>query len=167
MVRGLEDEYTVIAMHLKYLLQEALLLLPSADNCMSAFVFRQNHHGAALPCGIFRMKIRRAFSVSTTLNQAKPKSGSIVDKYQTVSVNCKCGERLFRYKKKNGTKSQLVKLFVDRISEDCVGLMGNEKDITEQKWECPKCQTSFARPALIRGRPALKLIGGKTRMTKK
>ena len=41
--------------------------------------------------------------------QAKPKRGSVVDSYQTVSVNCaKCGERLFRYKKKNGTKSKEI-----------------------------------------------------------
>ena len=40
---------------------------------------------------------------------ARPKSGSVVDSYQTVSVNCNsCRSRLFRYKKKNGTKSNLI-----------------------------------------------------------
>lgn len=41
--------------------------------------------------------------------EARPKSGSVVDSYQTVSVNCNsCRSRLFRYKKKNGTKSNLI-----------------------------------------------------------
>jgi hypothetical protein len=117
---------------------------------------------------------------SSSLHQAKPKSGSIVDSYQTVSVNCsKCGTKLFRYKKKNGTKSNLVKLYKERIIEDYHGLL--QEDTNEQRqqqqqqdnnnnnndWECPTCQTSFARPAIIHGRPALKLVGGKTRMTKK
>jgi len=40
---------------------------------------------------------------------ARPKSGSVVESYQTVSVNCNsCRSRLFRYKKKNGTKSNLI-----------------------------------------------------------
>jgi hypothetical protein len=37
----------------------------------------------------------------------------------------------------------------------------------DHKWSCPNCGNNFGRSALIHGRPALKLIGGKTRMTKK
>ena len=104
--------------------------------------------------------------------QAKPKRGSVVDSYQTVSVNCaKCGERLFRYKKKNGTKSNLVKCYVERISEDSAGILEAQESSglsnEEFPWECPKCETKFARPSLIHGRPALKIVGGKVRMTKK
>lgn len=104
---------------------------------------------------------------------AKPKRGSVVDSYQTVSVNCeKCGERLFRYKKKNGTKSNLIKCYVERICEDSAGLLAsNEKEISKEQqgllWHCPSCNTNFARSALIHGRPALKLVGGKVRMSKK
>ena len=112
---------------------------------------------------------------------AKPKSGSVVDSYQTVSVNCSsCRHRLFRYKKKNGTKSNLIKCYVQRIvhnqeqSDD--GEAGTleeqlsrfeELSATDHQWSCPNCGTKFARSALIHGRPALKLVGGKTRMTKK
>eukprot|EP00978_Attheya_sp_CCMP212_P010022 scaffold24007_cov49-Attheya_sp.AAC.1 len=96
---------------------------------------------------------------------ASPKRGSVVDSYQTVSVNCsKCQTRLFRYKKKNGTKSNLIKCYVERIVEE------EDRDITsnqDDKFHCPKCQTNYARSAMIRGRPALKLVGGKVRMTKK
>ena len=118
---------------------------------------------------------------------AKPQRGRVVDSYQTVSVNCaKCGLRLFRYKKKNGTKSNLIKCYVERIVEDCENLLSNsnnnEEDTTtitttttpsEQEmdavttYSCPSCDTTFARSTLIRGLPALKLVGGKTRMTKK
>ena len=174
---------------------------------------------------------------SPVLLLAKPKkAGSTVDSYQTVSVNCsKCQERLFRYKKKNGTKSNLVKCYVERICEDSAGVLAlaaskqqkqvvassttpdsdtkeinNRSNTTAKKdrkrnrnndnianskapttrnrdhneepnavvmvptqldpgysWECPSCHTQFARSSVIHGRPALKMVGGKIRMTKK
>lgn len=102
----------------------------------------------------------------------KPKSGSVVDSYQSVSVNCKkCKTKLFRYKKKNGTKSNLIKCYVERISEDCQNLVAERQGIANgndgNDWICPKCGTKFGRDALIHGRPAIKLVGGKTQMTKK
>ena len=118
--------------------------------------------------------------VSTTIPlYAKPKSGSIVDSYQTVSVNCsKCRTRLFRYKKKNGTKSNLIKCYIERISEDTAGIVesidgadGSREDdgkaLEGQEWSCPDCGQRFGRRTLIHGRPAIKLVGGKVRMTKK
>lgn len=115
---------------------------------------------------------KRTFQSKSIRLQAKPKRGGVVDSYQTVSVNCsKCGERLFRYKKKNGTKSNLVKCYIERISEDSAGLLkAQEKSGMSNEnfdWSCPNCNTNFARPSLIHGRPALKMIGGKVRMTKK
>lgn len=132
---------------------------------------------------------------SATRLLAKPKRGSVVESYRTVSVNCaKCRERLFRYKKKNGTKSNLIKCYVERIAEDSAGLLaqassdlasssssdsgGDVRTGTEAlaaldelphdyEWKCPSCQTQFARSAQIHGLPALKLVGGKVTMTKK
>ena len=113
---------------------------------------------------------------------AKPKSGSVVDSYQTVSVNCsKCRTRLFRYKKKNGTKSNLIKCYIERISEDSAGLLetmslmsdgdgedeGGAEALEGQEWSCPDCGQRFGRRTLIHGRPAIKLVGGKVQMTKK
>ena len=101
---------------------------------------------------------------------AAPKRGSIVDSYQTVSVNCsKCTTRIFRYKKKNGTKSNLIKCYIERIAEDCVGALQKLQESGDEQGElrCPKCDTRLARRTLIRGRPALKFAGGKIRMTKK
>lgn len=110
----------------------------------------------------------RSIITSTSICMAKPKSGSIVDSYQAVSVNCKkCRLRLFRYRKKNGTKSNLIKCYVERISEDCVNLVANKSKSDDNEWFCPKCDTRFGRDAMIHGRPAIKLVGGKTTMTKK
>lgn len=104
---------------------------------------------------------------------AQPKRGSAVEHYQTVSVLCQsCGERLFRYKKKNGTKSNLVKCYQERIVEDCANVLqlqetsGQGFEEYSDHWKCPTCQTHFARSAMIHGRPALKMIGGKVRMAK-
>jgi len=115
------------------------------------------------------LKGRRKFH-ATYLNAA-PKRGSIVDSYQTVTVRCNsCKEKLFRYKKKNGTKSSLVKCYLERICEDPNNLLEQveaAQALTDLKWNCPNCGVTFARNAVIHGRPALKLVGGKTRMTKK
>ena len=118
------------------------------------------------------MAMRKYHTSPWTLH-AKPKQGSVVDSYQTVSVNCaKCRGRLFRYKKKNGTKSNLVKCYIERITEDSVGLLAKQQETDslvgpeDFAWECPNCQTRFARSSLIHGQPALKLVGGKVRMTK-
>ena len=113
------------------------------------------------------------FSHSAVVMGAKPKQGAVVDSYRTISVNCsKCGQRLFRYKKKNGTKSNLVKCYVERIVEDSAGVLDGQKYSDQAReessaWECPSCNNEFARSAQIHGRPALKIIGGKIRMTKK
>lgn len=57
--------------------------------------------------------------------------------------------RFFRYKK--GGKGSLVKCYRERIVEDH----------TDGKFECPGCGQEFARPAMIHGKPAFKMIGGK------
>ena len=87
------------------------------------------------------------------------------ENFQTMSVVCtKCRRPLFRYKKKNGLKSNLVKCYVERITEDPHSILTTQEGATEL--QCPNCGSTFARPALIHGRPALKMAGGKVRMTK-
>ena len=131
----------------------------------SSFTFVGRHHHRAK---------RRQFH-SCSLLQAKPKRGNAVESYQTVAVNCNaCRTRLFRYKKKNGTKSNLIKCFVERVVVDS----NDEGERMEEQisqhagdesydWKCTNCDATFGRSAMIRGLPAMKLIGGKTRMTKK
>ncbi|KAL3905849.1 MAG: hypothetical protein SGPRY_010768 [Prymnesium sp.] len=94
-----------------------------------------------------------------------------IDSFRTVGVSCsKCGQLLFRYKKKNGMKSNLVKCYIERICADSAGLLAAAEEEAHKdapaEWRCPSCNTQFARDALIHGRPALKMIGGKVRMIK-
>jgi hypothetical protein len=80
---------------------------------------------------------------------------------------------IFRYKKKNGTKSGLVKCYIERVVEDCAFLLRDQynhmirDELREQTFFCPKCRTTIARYAMVRGLPALKWVGGKIRMAKK
>jgi hypothetical protein len=96
---------------------------------------------------------------------AKPRTKG-VDSYQTVSVACaKCDQLLFKYKKKNGLKSNLIKCYVERIVSDPNNLLESWEDRAVEL-ACPHCHSGFARDARIHGRPALKMVGGKVRMRK-
>ena len=87
-----------------------------------------------------------------------------IESYQTVTVACaKCDLELFRYKKKNGLKSSLIKCYVERIVGDPHELLVARQD---SEMQCPSCGSTFARDSLIHGRPALKMAGGKVRMRK-
>lgn len=81
---------------------------------------------------------------------AKPnKKGPV----RTVDISCaKCKTPLFKYRK--GGKGALVKCFVERIVHD----------YTTTPCECPGCDQMFARQTMIRGTPALKMVGGKVHM---
>ena len=68
---------------------------------------------------------------------------------RSVKVFCKCKTQLYVYKK--GGKGSLVKCFVERIAQD----------FTTEECVCPSCNAQFARPTMIRGKPAFKIIGGK------
>ena len=69
---------------------------------------------------------------------------------KTVDIFCsQCKTQLSKYRK--GGKGALVKCFVERISQD----------FTNDTGIGPDCQRPFARQTMIRGTPALKIIGGK------
>jgi len=72
------------------------------------------------------------------------------DPITTVNIYCKkCSYQLLKYRK--GGKGALVKCFIQRIAAD----------FTTDRGVCPKCGSHFARQTMIRGTPALKMIGGK------
>ena len=100
---------------------------------------------------------------------AAPKRGAIVDSYRSVDISCsKCAQFLFKYKKKNGTKSQLVKMYIERIVADPHSLLEVQREDQapqSPKCICPKCTANFGRPATIKGRPAIKVIGNRIRMS--
>lgn len=69
---------------------------------------------------------------------------------KTVDIYCSnCNSQLFKYHKAG--KGALLKCFKERIS----------KDYTTTLCICPNCEKQFAREMIIRGTPALKMIGGK------
>jgi hypothetical protein len=69
---------------------------------------------------------------------------------KTVDIFCSsCNTQLLKYRK--GGKGSLVKCFKERISQD----------FTTSSCVCPNCEKTFARDQLIKGTPALKIIGGK------
>ncbi len=69
---------------------------------------------------------------------------------RTIAVLCaRCGALLYRYRK--GGTGGLVKCLPERIAEDR----------TKGDMRCPGCGQEFARPRMIGGRPAHKIIGGK------
>lgn len=69
---------------------------------------------------------------------------------RTVDIFCgQCKAQLYTYRK--GGKGALVKCFIERISQD----------FTSEPCICPKCSRPFARPTIIRGTAAYKMIGGK------
>ncbi|MGR2767073.1 hypothetical protein ACUYOF_06005 [Photobacterium ganghwense] len=72
---------------------------------------------------------------------------------KTVDIFCAgCRTQLFKYRKDG--KGALVKCFKERIV----------KDFTVEEGVCPQCGVHFARDTLIRGAPALKMVGGKVSM---
>ncbi len=72
-----------------------------------------------------------------------------------LTIECKCGYKLFRYFKSG--KGKIIKCFLKRMEDDFVGLEGCE---THSKPVCPQCQRVLGIIMMIRGEPALKLNQG-------
>lgn len=69
---------------------------------------------------------------------------------RTIRIRCAaCRELLYEYYK--GGTGHLVKCFVERI----------KADYTAGDLKCHNCGVDFAREAMIRGKPAHKIIQGK------
>lgn len=119
----------------------------------------------AIPTSLSR---HRGFHASPPLFAA-PKRGSIVDSYRTIGVSCSsCRAPLFKYKKKNGTKSSLVKMYIERIVDDPHGIleskMREDESAESRGYFCNVCDKQFGRAAQIKGLPAIKIIGNRIRM---
>lgn len=68
------------------------------------------------------------------------------------------------YKKKNGTKSNLVKMYLERIVADPVGILDAKGTSEDVEICCPMCSTKFGRITTIHGREAIKIIGNRAIM---
>jgi len=70
--------------------------------------------------------------------------------YHIIKIYCsQCRALLYKYQK--GGSGHLVKCFTERIV----------KDFTKGDLSCPHCRAPFAREAMVRGKPAHKIIQGK------
>ncbi|KAK9794313.1 hypothetical protein WJX73_004752 [Symbiochloris irregularis] len=85
---------------------------------------------------------------------AKPRKKAAGSK--TVKIHC-ANCRAFLYKYQKDGKGSLVKCWHERIVEDAT---------KDGELSCPECGTEFARPTMVKGRPANKMIGGKVTMQK-
>jgi uncharacterized Zn finger protein (UPF0148 family) len=69
---------------------------------------------------------------------------------RNIDVHCAaCGTQLYQYYKAG--PGHLVKCYIDRIL----------KDYTDGSLSCPSCGQQFVRNAVVRGRPAKKIVQGK------
>lgn len=76
-------------------------------------------------------------------------------KSRVVHVECRCGQRLFRYYK--GGRGRLIKCFLDEIREDPFGLADQPPGARPT---CPSCGKELGIVCIVRGRPALKINQG-------
>ncbi len=76
-------------------------------------------------------------------------------KSRVVPVECRCGQRLFRYYK--GGRGRLIKCFLDEIREDPLGLADQPLGARPT---CPGCGKELGIVCIVRGRPALKINQG-------
>jgi len=73
----------------------------------------------------------------------------ILRNYKIISVFCKCGEKLVRYRK--GGKGRLVKIHTDRIAEDFWGIFTHKHPIGTEIF-CPRCKNRIATVRMQSGK---------------
>ncbi len=84
-------------------------------------------------------------------------------KGRVITVECQCGQPLFKYYK--GGRGRLIKCFLDEIRRDFVGILDAFEDGTLGRDNsapptCPRCGRELGIVRIIRGRPALKINQG-------
>jgi hypothetical protein len=79
-------------------------------------------------------------------------------KGRVITVECQCGQPLFKYYK--GGRGRLIKCYLDEIRTDHVGI-GTEP--VGSRPTCPGCDKELGIIRIVRGRPALKINHGTVR----
>ncbi len=84
-------------------------------------------------------------------------------KGRVITVECQCGQPLFKYYK--GGRGRLIKCFFDEIRRDFVGILDAFEDerlgqANSTPPLCPHCGGELGIVRIIRGRPALKINQG-------
>ncbi len=76
-------------------------------------------------------------------------------KSRVLDVECRCGQRLFKYYK--GGRGRLIKCFLDEIHQDQARLAALPLGARPT---CPGCGKELGIVRIVRGRPALKINQG-------
>ncbi|MDY0132938.1 MAG: hypothetical protein RBR53_09745 [Desulforegulaceae bacterium] len=85
-------------------------------------------------------------------------------KYKTLTVYCKCGQKLVRYKK--GPGRRLLKVHRDRIAKDYSGIFINDYSDEHTDIHCPSCKNRIATVQNIKGKYVNKLNQGQVGVIK-
>ena len=87
---------------------------------------------------------------------------------RVITVECRCGQRLFKYHK--GGRGRLIKCFLDEIRKDYAGIRRATRQAGGQASQisptCPACGKELGIVRIVRGRPALKLNQGTVKATR-
>lgn len=78
--------------------------------------------------------------------------------YKILTIYCKCGEKLLKYKK--GPGRRLLKIHKDRISKDYTSTFINDYSEKNSEILCPNCKQRFATIQLIGGKYVNKVNQG-------
>jgi len=85
-------------------------------------------------------------------------------KYKILTIYCKCGEKLLKYKK--GPGRRLLKIHRDRITEDFTGIFINDYSEKGTDIHCRACGERIATVQIVNGKYVNKVNQGQLGITK-
>ena len=85
-------------------------------------------------------------------------------KYKILTIYCRCGEKLLKYKK--GPGRRLLKIHRDRITEDYTGLFIHNYSEKGTDLFCPSCKNRIATVQIVNGKYVNKLNQGQVGLIK-
>ncbi len=85
-------------------------------------------------------------------------------KYKILTIYCKCGEKLLKYKK--GPGRRLLKIHRDRITEDFTGIFINDYSEKGTDICCRSCKERIATVQIVNGKYVNKVNQGQLGITK-
>ena len=85
-------------------------------------------------------------------------------KYKILTVFCRCGQKLLKYKK--GPGRRLLKIHRDRITEDYTGIFINDHSEIGTNIHCPFCDKRIATVQIVNGKYVNKVNQGQLGLTK-
>ncbi len=85
-------------------------------------------------------------------------------KYRILTIYCRCGQKLLKYKK--GPGRRLLKIHRDRITEDYTGIFINDYSEKGADIYCSSCNKRIATVQIVNGKYVNKVNQGQLGVTK-